>query len=210
MSPRKNPFRFLLPLVLVLMGWSLYTHFQAEDERLVGDVHMHADFKVILHGEAYNFTQEKYMSTEARPLSPFTHLHDMVGEVIHKHMSGITLGDFFESLGMSFTKTCFTLDDGTAYCNDETNSLKLFVNDKLNTKFDQYELEDLDRILITYGSESEEELEVQLKTVSDAACIYSETCPERGSPPPESSCTGSEGACLPGQPHTHHEESEQK
>lgn len=137
------------------------------------------------------------MSEEEGPLSPFTHLHDMEGDVIHKHMSGITLGDFFESIGMNLTETCFKLDDGTAYCNDDTHSLKFYVNGKLNNKFDQYEIQDLDQILISYGVETEDELQVQLKSLTDEACIYSETCPERGSPPDESSCIGSEECLVP-------------
>lgn len=202
---KKLALRSLLLLILLGMGWGLYTHFKPKSQPLVGDVHMHADFKVYLNGVAYNFAEEKYMSPEEAPLSPFTHLHDMDGEVIHKHMTGITLGDFFASIGMSLTDTCFTLDDGTAYCSDTNHTLNFFVNEKPNSDFGDYEIEDLDRILVSYGSEDEAALQSQLASVTDRACIYSETCPERGSPPDESSCTGSEGACLPGKPHDHDE-----
>ncbi len=194
---RKSTLHLLLVLVLAGMIFGLYTTLTPTPEPLLGDLHYHADFKVYLNGIAYDFAQEKYMSEEEGALSPFTHLHDMNGEIIHKHMSGITLGDFFESIGMSLTETCFTVDDGTAYCDDETKTLQFYVNGELNTKFDQYELQDLDRILISYGDETEAELQIQLSSVTDEACIYSETCPERGSPPDESSCVGSEECLAP-------------
>lgn len=188
--------RFILGLVLVTMALTLYSHFKPEYEPLVGDVHMHADFKVYLDGVAYDFAQEKYMSSEESALSPFTHLHDMNGTVIHKHMSGITLGDFFESIGMDLSRVCLTLDDGTAYCDEEGKTLKFYVNGKANDQFNAYEFDDLDRILLTYGDETKEEIQAQLESVGDEACIYSETCPERGTPPDESSCTPSNDLCA--------------
>ncbi|QQR55214.1 hypothetical protein IPG41_01475 [Candidatus Peregrinibacteria bacterium] len=202
--PHSNLVRlFILLAILAGTAFGLYIH--SKPEPLVGDIHTHADFKVYLNGTAYDFAQEKYMSEEGSPLSPFAHLHDGDGTVIHKHMSGITLGDFFESIGMKLSETCFTLDNGTTYCNDAENTLKFFVNGKLNKKFDQYEFGDLDRLLLTYGDETEEELQIQVQSVGDKACIYSEQCPERGTPPDESSCTGATDGCLPAQAHTHAE-----
>ena len=166
-----------------------------KSQPLLGDVHEHADFKVYLDGVVYDFAQDKYMSTDEHKLSNFTHLHDGDGEIIHKHMSTITLGDFFESLGMQFTDDCFTLEDGTAYCNNDENTLKIFVNGKKNRDFADYELSDLDQILITYGNETDEEIQAQLDSVGDRACIQSEVCPERGKPSDESSCLSS-GDCT--------------
>lgn len=165
-------------------------------EPILGDVHEHADFKVYLNGEAYDFAQDKYMSTDSHKLSNFTHLHGGDGEIIHKHMSTITLADFFQSLGMQFNEECFVTDDFTSYCNDKTNTLKFYVNGKRNGEFGEYELSDLDQILISYGDDSSEEIEAQLASVSDRACIQSEKCPERGSPTDESDCSASDD-CVP-------------
>lgn len=173
-------------------------------EPVLGDTHEHADFKVYLNGEAYDFAQDKYMSTDERKLSNFTHLHGGDGEIIHKHMTTVTLGDFFESLNMYFDEECFMLDgedipssDGPpSFCNDETNTLKFYVNGKRNSEFGDYELSDLDQILISYGDENSEGIEAQLTSVSDRACIQSEKCPERGSPTDESDCSASDD-CVP-------------
>lgn len=155
-------------------------------------VHEHADFKVYIEGKPIDFTQSKYQSTPENDLNPDVHLHDGVGTVVHKHRSGITLGDFFKSLKMELTKGCLRLDTGEAYCSGPANTLKIWVNGQPSEKFDTFEWKDGDRILISYGSETTTALQAQMDSVTRDACIYSEKCPERGTPPAEE-CVGGLG-----------------
>jgi len=184
----------LLILGLIIAAAVIIGNWQLEKSNpeigVVGDLHYHADFALYLDGERYNFTQEKYMSTENRSLSNFAHFHDVDGNIIHKHASGITLGFFLETLGIKLDDTCLVLDDGTSYCNERNKVLKLYVNGKYNDKFAQYDIQDEDQILLSYGDESEQEIEEQVDSVTEDACIYSLTCPERGAPPEEATCIG--------------------
>jgi len=153
-----------------------------------GDTHEHADFLVYLNGKRFDFAQEKYMDRhEAR-----AHMHDMVGTIAHKHWKGATWGEFFAGMGMKLNGTCVVLDDGRAYCNDEGSGkmLKMYVNGtRLEGDFGGREIRDLDRVLFTYGNESEAEIDLQLASVPDEACLYSDRCPDRGGPLGEgSSC----------------------
>ncbi len=140
--------------------------------------HSHVDFKVFLEGQEINFNQQKF--NEARR---FVHLHlsnPNGDKIIHiEGIGNVSIGFFFETLGMSFNSTCFTLDTKESFCNNGNNRVKYFVNNNENFEFDLYQPNDLDRILITYGNETEEEVEGQLDSVSDEACIYSKKCPER-------------------------------
>lgn len=154
--------------------------------------HIHSDFKVYINGKSLDFSLAKYQSKEGKELNPYIHLHDGNGNVIHVHKKGIKLGDFFNSLGFKFSSDCLVLDTGIKYCSDTENKLQLFVNGKQNSLFDKYELQDLDRILITYGQTSNTVLQNQISSVADTACIYSLTCPQRGKPPTES-CVGGLG-----------------
>lgn len=77
------------------------------------------------------------------------------------------------------------LDTGEKYCSDATKTLKFFVNDEPKVDFISYEFSDLDRILISYGAETEEQIKLQLNAVTDMSCMYSDKCPERGKPPTE-------------------------
>jgi len=172
-------------LITVGIGYYLY---ESTKPRRVGEIHIHADFKVYINGEAMNFSQEKYMSNEKRLLSNFAHLHDLEGDVMHFHLRGVDLGFFFKTLNITFTHDCF---DG--YCNEGSKTLKLYVNGKLNSKMQDYIPKDLDKILITYGDDTD--LAQQIASVTDKACIQSLKCPEKGTPGNESSCS-SAGNCI--------------
>ncbi len=154
--------------------------------------HIHANLKVVLDGKPLDLTQDKYQSSAGHELDPYVHLHDGNGDVVHVHRKGETLGDFFKSVGMSLTSTCLTNDTGQKSCNTGSATLKLFVNGRPNTQFEAYVPQDLDRILLSFGSESETALQAQIASVADTACIYSLKCPERGKPPTET-CVGGLG-----------------
>lgn len=154
--------------------------------------HIHADFKVYIHGKAIDFSSAQYQSTDQKELDPNIHLHDGNGNTIHIHKEGITMGNFFKSLGMDLTKNCFTLDTKKQYCAGGGNTLKFYVNGKPNDSFGDYVMNDLDRILISYGSENGGAIAMQLASVTDNACLYSLKCPERGTPPTEK-CVGGLG-----------------
>lgn len=102
--------------------------------------------------------------SQSKELNEFIHFHDGKGDLIHIHKKGMKLADLFASFGM-------------------TPKGKFYVNGKENDAFLDYEPQDLDRMLVTDGVMAE---------VADDACIYSEKCPERGTPPTEE-CVGGLG-----------------
>lgn len=178
----------IVAAVAVLAG--LFLTDKTSELGIVGEIHYHIDFKVYLNSVPYNFSQDKYMSIDNKSLSNFVHLHDMDGKVIHKHAEGMTLGFFFETLEMKLNHTCLVLDDESFYCNEGDKVLKMYVNGKHNDEYDKYDIQDGDKILLSYGDETEEEIQQQIASVSDEACIYSLKCPEKGSPPEEATCIG--------------------
>lgn len=179
------------------------------EQHVLGEVHEHADFKLFLNGTEFNFSQSQYMSEEPphtssgnvngtsqqRMLSNFVHLHGLDGGVVHKHIRGVTMGLFFKSLGMVFNSTCLATGDGRQYCDGQGGKLAMIVNGRQANEFGNYEFHDLDRILVSFGSGDEAELQREHASVSDRACIQSLKCPERGTPTPEDSCAGA-GGCA--------------
>ncbi len=148
-------------------------------------VHEHADYKIFVDNKEIDFSDDRYQSTTGKELSSEQHLHDNNGNNIHKHLTKKTLADFFASLWVIITQNCLQLDTGEKYCSDATKTLKFFVNDEPKVDFISYEFSDLDRILISYGAETEEQIKLQLNAVTDMSCMYSDKCPERGKPPTE-------------------------
>jgi len=147
--------------------------------------HTHADFLVYINGEQLDFTADKYQTTAENMLSETVHLHDNQGDVIHFHAEGVTLEEFFSSLGFTITNDCLTTDTGETHCTDGANVLELYVNGELVADIPNAELVDEDQKLLYFGTPNPPGLQTYLDSVSDRACIYSGTCPERGTPPPE-------------------------
>lgn len=163
-------------------------------EREAQKTHIHADMLFLVKGEPLDFSRERYQSTEEKHLDEAVHLHDGRGDIIHVHRKGVTIGYFLETLGISREGDCLALDTGEELCNGQEGELNVLVNGTLLEDPFEYELQDEDRILLSYGQSSEDELASQMQHVGDEACIYSGTCPERGEPPEEASCTGEECA----------------
>jgi len=148
-------------LTLFLVGCSEKTNFG-----VYGSTHAHMDFKVYVLGNQINFDLPRYQVME-----DLTHVENSDGGVIHTHATGITLGFFLESLGFELTDDCFTLDIGNQYCSLGKATLKVYLKTQ-DSDWEQlyspsnYILQDLDKILVTYGSEDVKE---QQESVSDKA-----------------------------------------
>lgn len=135
--------------------------------------HVHADFLVMVNGKEIDFNR-----TEFDYVNPAIHMHiaNFQGHrVIHIESRSAGMSDFFSSLDMSFTGTCFAADD-EQYCNNDEKKLKLYVNGVQNEEFERYRPQDMDRILLTYGAESDDEIGKQISAVTSFACIFSGKC----------------------------------
>jgi len=181
---KKKHYAVIVVAVLVVAAASVYAYqnyFQKRPTPAPVPFHEHVNFALFINGTQFNFNQSKYMTTEEQEvgLRADVHMHDMNGGVIHLHAPGITLGMFFESLGMSINSSCLTLDNGKSYCDsgENTDTLKLYVNGVQSSAFGSLQLHDLDRILVTFGSDPQQSILNQINSVPTDACIYSEKCP---------------------------------
>lgn len=194
-NPRSyDEFKVLIETLLTNAGVTLEkdappSKTQSQTQAYQEPVHEHADFKVYLSEKAIDFSKPEYQSTDTHHLHEYIHLHDGNGNIIHKHKKEVTIGDFFSSLDITFNKDCFNF--GIAYSFCQNSNPVLYVNGKaLDATYD-YEFNDLDKILITTSTDKTT-IDKQLASITDDACLYSETCPERGKPPTEN-CVGGLG-----------------
>lgn len=129
--------------------------------------HQHADVKVYINGQAIDFLQSKYQLA-----ARFIHFEEGVGDVIHMHATGLSMGHLFRSLGMDFNDNCIVFEN-TDYCRSENKKLRFYVNGKENDEFDNYVMRGLDRILVSYGAQSGAEIQEQLDSVTNLSPKYS-------------------------------------
>jgi len=161
---------YVLAIVAVVAAFYFYTTTLSPEQILVsgigavGSTHEHVDFKVYLNGVPIDLSQSIYQVR-----SPIVHVEGGDGDIIHKHATGVKVGFFFQTLGMKFNSTCFILDTGEQFCNEGDKTLKFYLNGQRSDLFDNYELTDLDKILISYGNESESQIQSQLATITDKA-----------------------------------------
>lgn len=150
-------------------------------------VHVHSDFILYLDGVEYDLSDDKYQSKTGHVLGEHIHLHDNNDEIIHRHDHGVTLGSFFDSLGFSLTDNCIETEEGDTFCSEAERELIVFVNDVRIESPSTYVNQEEDRILVYYGDTgASSTITDLLLRITDKACIYSGTCPERGVAPAES------------------------
>ncbi|HET7737259.1 MAG TPA: hypothetical protein VFK32_01680 [Tepidiformaceae bacterium] len=159
--------------------------------------HEHADFALVIDGEQFDFNQPQFLSDlGGKELSPYSHIHAPRTNVVHVHYTNTTWDEFLKSLDFDLSDTSITMPDGTKHEDGGAGTIKFVVNGVPIDALQFMYITDLDRVLISFGSESiDEVLEEQWPLVTDQACIVSELCMDRVDPnEPKEQCTGA-GAC---------------
>ncbi len=169
--------------------------------------HTHVNFAVWIEGKQLDFSLPQYMSdslTEGKHadqladhLHDYLHLHDGNGHVIHRHKPGLALTDFFSSMaGMRYEGNMFKfLDCMTCQHAAGSYAVKLYVNGNEVPQGSAYVFTDNDKVLITDATDPME-LRKEIRMMTDDACLYSRTCPERGEPPTENCIADPEVPCV--------------
>ena len=136
-----------------------------------GSIHSHADFKVYILGNPLNFDSSRYQVME-----DLTHIENNDGDLLHVHVTGMTLGYFLQSIGLNLNNECITTDTGNQYCSLGKATLKVYTKNQFSNWVQIYDhadyvINELDKILVTYGSEDEEQLKIQQASVTDKALV---------------------------------------
>ena len=155
----------ILALIAVIVGYSGYVFVTMDASApgappgagKLGDEHVHASLLVRIFGDTFDFSSPTYQIK-----SSWIHFEDTDGTTIHRHSSGVTLGFLFDTLNIGIDDECYRFPDGRQFCTNEDYSLKYYINHQLVNGIRDYVFEDGDRLLITYGNETPEQIEDQL------------------------------------------------
>ena len=155
----------ILGLIGLIVGYASFTFVTTEvgapgsppGAGILGDEHEHASVLVRIFGDKFDFAATTYQIK-----SSWIHFEESDGNTVHRHSSGVTLGWLFDTLNILIDKDCYIFADGRQFCTNEDYSLKYFINgDRVNSIHD-YVVQDDDRILISYGGETEVQINQQL------------------------------------------------
>jgi hypothetical protein len=120
----------------------------------LGGEHSHAGILVKIFGDEFDFSAPAYQIK-----SPWIHFESRDGSTIHKHATGVKLGWLFSSLSIGLDDQCFVFPDGKAFCTNDDYSLKFFINGESVSDIRNYEIIQNDKILITFGGETDKQIE---------------------------------------------------
>ena len=127
----------------------------------LGSEHVHASLLTKLHGDTFDFSGPAYQIK-----SSWQHFEARDGSTIHRHATGVMLGYLFETIGIGLDDECFAFKASAGgerkFCTNEEFSLKFYVNHQQVPSLTEYVFEDLDRILVSYGSEDQTQIDTQL------------------------------------------------
>ena len=123
----------------------------------LGDAHEHASLLVRIFGDKFDFSVPSYQIK-----SSWIHFEESDGTTIHRHSTGVELGYLFDTLNIGIDSECYRFPDGRQFCTNEDNSLKYYINHQIVDNISNYVFEDGDRILISFGNETPEQIEEQL------------------------------------------------
>jgi len=155
----------ILVLIAIIIGYSGYVFVTMDADvpgappgaGKLGGEHEHASLLVRIFDDKFDFSVPSYQIK-----SSWIHFEESDGITIHRHASGVTLGYLFDSLNIGVDSECYSFPDGRQFCTNEDYSLKYYINHQPVKQISDYVFEDGDRILISFGSETPEQIEEQL------------------------------------------------
>ncbi|MFZ2546035.1 MAG: hypothetical protein WAW62_03350 [Candidatus Saccharimonas aalborgensis] len=145
------------------------------------EVHYHANFAVYNDGKQEQFSNpllyeeisECSISTEKKP-GERAHLHENIKDVVHVEDSAVTWGNFFQNINWNVSdKYLDTSED--LLVNTETKKVTYVLNGEEVSNITNKVIGDKDRLLVSYGTATKDEINKQFSTVASSAEKYNAT-----------------------------------
>ena len=104
-----------------------------------------ASFEIVTLGTKRIFTSTMYHN-----LSTDVYISAADPNQVHVKKEGTTWTDFFATLPMKLSKDCLTTGTGQTFCSNDSQRLKFFINDKEDPSALDKEINEGDKLLVTY------------------------------------------------------------
>jgi len=164
----------VLAVIAVIVGYAGYMFMNMteaapggpENAGALGSEHSHAAILVKIFGDTFEFSGPAFQIK-----SPWIHFEGGDGTTVHKHATGVKLGYLFDTLSIGLDDQCYVFPDGKSFCSDEDYKLRFFINSDEVPDIRDYEIQEGDRILIVFGSETSDEIEAYLLQLDNQELI---------------------------------------
>lgn len=119
-----------------------------------------ASFAIFTNGTFRIFTAPMYHN-----LSPDVYIEASNPNGVNVKKTGITWNDFFFTLPFKITPDCLTTGTKQTFCTGDKGTLQFYINGEKNAKALSQEIKVGDKLLITFGTESEETIKQQFNKI---------------------------------------------
>lgn len=162
-------FKLLTFFIILILGAILNFYILKDQQKVINKitpkptvvsiVNKKASFLIFTNGTKRIFTDSKYHNK-----SEDVFITSENPSIINIRKEYITWGDFFKSLPspMKVEKTCLHTGTGQTFCNDHSNSLKFYLNGKLEENILEKQINSGDKLLISFGPAEDPEIKNQL------------------------------------------------
>jgi predicted lactoylglutathione lyase len=143
--------------------------------------HYHANFAVFVDGQQEKFDNPFYyeevtacdLDADNKP-EHRTHMHDNKAGLIHVHADAVTWGNFFQNIGWNIGDGY--IDNGKKLIvNEGDKKVNFVLNGKKTNDIATKVIGNTDKLLISYGNESESQLNQLVESVPSNAKEANET-----------------------------------
>lgn len=119
-----------------------------------------AGFALFTNGINRSFTAAMYHNLSAEAFIQADNPN-----IVQVTRQGVTWGDFFDTLPFKLTQDCLITGTKETFCTNEKGALKFYLNGEPVADLLSRQINDGDRALITYGDESEAQIQKQIQQV---------------------------------------------
>ncbi len=138
--------------------------------------HFHANFAMYVDGKRIDFSGDRFMEDVAGcsltgEMFPEdrVHLHENNPDTIHVHDEWVSWGHFFSNIWIVFDSQFLSAGNGQVFEETQDKEITYILNgEKVRNPFND-PIRSEDRLLVSYGAESRDEIDVQYESVSSNA-----------------------------------------
>lgn len=170
-------------LIGLLVGALLILGIRFVTYKPEAETHYHANFAIYVNGKREPFNNpliyEELNSCSVETVEVMTpgeraHMHDNVNDVVHVEDDAVTWGNFFQNI--DWTVNSRYIDNSEkVMASDDTNKVSFILNGQEISDPTSRVINSKDRLLVSYGASTKDELKNQYNSIATTAEKYNTT-----------------------------------
>ena len=155
-------------LVLVIVGFFIFSSSKPKPTSIATTHQLQQETRVEIKASFAIFTNRTFRVFTAsmyHNLSNDVFIEASNPNIVRVRKKGITWDDFFKTLPMKLTRDCLTTGTGQSFCTNSNQTLKFYINGKVDSNALDRIINEGDQLLVSHGVGDDTEIQKQLQQV---------------------------------------------